>query len=492
MGSGREHAPAIQLLLPLGEKPRTAATPGRGGGPAETSKPRGGRAAAAQAHFDADELSRRLYVVLAEQKAHAERKRRARAEAAVSSSRRDGSGGTTRHDAGRSSDGATATQQQHKQPAEAPPPTNLISDLRQSQAAKRKSQVADVGQFSDAAAAGETPEYHHVPREAAKQFARTTTVEVMRENSGVHQLSGRALKFHMDGQRTIRAVAPETTATGGGGGGGSDPLMPSELNRALKHSQTQRDRVLDRNQFQRTRTLEEAAQLEQEQRRDEALRNRHTFEGELSRIAPEGSSGRKHHHRHQHSQSQPQSLAGGANNNARRNNMGGTAVIELLADGGDGAGTGSRRSVLMLDAAVVDAVSDETPPDDEPQLGQFPAHEHRVDWTQSDEGSKTRPKLLLTPLLRKADSLWGMRGRLGSGSGKGGPQPPSPSATATAPTAVSQVKTQRGSPAKSSPAQEKNSTISAATTALATTATTTTSTTQLRSPKSSFFAKFKR
>ncbi|KAK3371289.1 hypothetical protein B0T24DRAFT_680387 [Lasiosphaeria ovina] len=492
MGSGREHAPATQLLLPLGEKPRTAAAPGRGGGPATTSKPQGGRAAAAQAHFDADELFQRLYVVLAEQKAHAERKRRARAEAAASSSRRDGSGGTTRHEAGRSSDGATATK---KQLAEAPLPTNLISDLRQSQAAKRKSQVADVGQSSDAAAAGETPEYHHVPREAAKQFARTTTVDVMRENSGVHQLSGRALKFHMDGQRTIRAVAPETAATGGGG----DPLMPSELNRALKHSQTQRDRVLDRNQFQRTRTLEEAAQLVQEQRRDKALRNRHTFEGELSRIAPEGSSGRKHHHRHQHSQSQPQPQAGGANNNARRNSMGGTAVIELLADGGDGAGTGNRRSVLMLDATVVDAVSDETPPDDEPQLGQFPAHEHRVDWTQSDEGSKTRPKLLLTPLLRKADSLWGMRGRFGSGSGKGGPQPLSPSATATAPTTVSQVKTRRGSPAKSSPAQEKNSAISAATTALATTAMTTTtttttktSTTQLRSPKSGFFAKFKR
>lgn len=47
------------------------------------------------------------------------------------------------------------------------------------------------------------------------------------------------------------------------------------------------------------------------------------------------------------------------------------------------------------------------------------AHEHRVDWTQSDEvgvgGREKRPKLLLSPFLKKADSLLGLRGK-----GKGG------------------------------------------------------------------------
>lgn len=70
----------------------------------------------------------------------------------------------------------------------------------------------------------------------------------------------------------------------------------------------------------------------------------------------------------------------------------------------------------MMDP-LLDADEDATPPDEQQQQQQqhitVLAHEHRVDWSQSDESGR-RPRLLLSPLLRKADSLWGLRTRLGS------------------------------------------------------------------------------
>jgi hypothetical protein len=66
-----------------------------------------------------------------------------------------------------------------------------------------------------------------------------------------------------------------------------------------------------------------------------------------------------------------------------------------------------------------DPGSDDTTPPEEP-VQRFPA-EPRTDWTQSDELSKgNRSKFALPPLLRKADSLWGLRGRSKKDSEKGG------------------------------------------------------------------------
>src|SRR5690606_18515868 len=41
--------------------------------------------------------------------------------------------------------------------------------------------------------------YHHVPKEAAKQFTRTTTVGSMRDGSLAHRLSKHGLKFRQEG-----------------------------------------------------------------------------------------------------------------------------------------------------------------------------------------------------------------------------------------------------------------------------------------------------
>lgn len=242
-------------------------------------------------------------------------------------------------------------------------------------------------------------DYRHVPREAAKQFARTTTVEVMREGTQVHELSKRALQIHMEGSRNMRASAAAAT----------DNVAPAELTRALRFNQEQREKTLDRNQFQRTRILEEAAQKEHEAQHAPA--NPHTFEHELAKIVPPD-------HSQQHK--------------GRRRNSTGNAGAELLHQADDD----HRRKSLVMET-LLDAAEDVTPPEEHPNT-QYAAPEQRVDWSQSDEHIKPRQKLLLSPLLRRADSFWGMRVRLGSKTDKGGSSASGGAATAPAPATAPQ------------------------------------------------------
>ena len=423
-----------------------------------------------EGHFDPDELCRRLYMVLADQKAHADRKRRARAEASSpSSSSAPRTGATTiitnvninntnisnsttnNHNINTSSTcqrGDDPRQRSHngRRPESFPAPSqplqpantsiDFITELRRRSSAKHKPSrhgLLDADPNVNGIISEDQyhpSEYHHVPKEAAKQFARTTTVDIMRakeSESFVHQLSKRALRFHKQGRREA-----------------TEPVVPSELNRALRHSQTQRENVLGRNQFQRTRVMEAAAQLDHEREREESFLNSsnrpHTFERELSRILPE----------RRNSQLQ----------NNRRNSTGNTEVFDRAPGGIDDP---TRRSVILMDP-LLDGDEDATPPEEQPQ--RVLAHEHRVDWSQSDESGR-RPKLLLSPLLRKADSLWGLRSRLtnkGSASSSGG----------VAPTIHERVS--RGGSQES---------VTAVTPAAP-------SVTTPKSPKSSFFAKFKR
>ncbi|KAK5660935.1 hypothetical protein OQA88_12309 [Cercophora sp. LCS_1] len=243
-----------------------------------SSKPRPRPPPQQMGHFDPDELTRRLYIVLADQNAHAERKRRAR-EA---------------RDSPKPEYATSTTTGRRKQPP-----------------------------FHHHHAV-DSVDYHHIPREAAKQFTHTTTVEL-------------PLKHH-----TARSsVAPESS------------LPPGELARALRYSQSHGA------QLQRVAAMERAA-------REEGVKTRYTFREEVLRMAP-GTV---------------------AEDPQRRNSTSG--AVESFD---------SKRSSVMAMETVVD--KGEEGEDAHP----------RVDWTQSDEG-RTRPKLLLTPFLRKADSLWGLRGRL--------------------------------------------------------------------------------
>lgn len=359
-----------------------------------------------QGHFDPNELCRRLNMVLAEQRAHAERKRRAR-EAPCNTGDRDGTGrpqeqlgseSLSRTAATAMTTGAAAALQSHRRPSDTS--ADLITELRRPRSNKQQRQPKAIAANVDAT--GEPTEYHHMPQEAAKQFARTTTVEVMRDNNTqVHEFSRRALKLHMDGGRTIRPV-------------GAMDMAPAELTQTLRYSQDRQNKALDRNQFQRTRALEEAAQRDIECEREYgAIRTRHTFQGEISRITPDS------YHNH-------------INYEKRRNSTGGVAADLLLSGSRPGVADEPMRRTLITMEPLLDAVEDATPPpDDLPGLISVAARcEHaRADWTQSDETSRGhgggRPKLLLSPLLRNTASLWGLRGRLGSKGGQdkeGSPQ----------------------------------------------------------------------
>lgn len=212
--------------------------------------------------------------------------------------------------------------------------------------------------------AAEPLQYHHVPREAARQFSRTTTVDGMRESGLVHKLSEQALKFHLDGVPSNRTVD------------GDPDIAPFETTKALQRGQSRRDKVYDRNQFQRTRILEEAAEVDEERERGAELQQRHTFQGERSRVKSDLP------------QLDPRRNSTGDVFRKPEDRLGASALVEPAGD-----------------------VVDDLIPTDEPERTLPP--EPRVDWTQSDEVAH-RHKPLLSPLLRKADSIWALRGRLGS------------------------------------------------------------------------------
>jgi len=373
-----------------------------------------------EAHFDPEELSRRLYLVLAEQKEHAERKRKAR-EASTSTGynkpssssnrRRDGAG---RRDGGQASS-STGSHTQHQQPAT----TDLISELKRCSLNKRRgsklglntTSLTQSGSDPNSASAGEAgaspSEYHHVPSQAARQFARTTTVDVMRDSNQIHTLSKRALKYHLEAGRTTKQ------------GGGETAVNPAELAKVLRYNLAQRDKALERNQFQHSRALEEAVQKVQEREREERaknpLRDAHTFEGELSRIAPPDYV-QQHLHPNKALKRNTIAVPSASRSSAA---AGFSADDDLLED------SVRRRSLILMEQPTLEAVTEDVNAQIEEEAARFSAHEHRaVDWTQSDEvphrrrnssQGNSRPKLLLAPLLRKADSILGMRGKLGGG-----------------------------------------------------------------------------
>ncbi|KAK4038120.1 hypothetical protein C8A01DRAFT_37960 [Parachaetomium inaequale] len=358
------------------------------GGPKPSGRPPKAPARVPEGQFDPDDLTRRLYVVLAEQKALAERKRRARGEG---SSRKDGLGpsSSTRH------------REARQRPAE--PPVDLITELRRTESAKHKPS-------SHTAAAAPAPDsqseaYHHVPQEAAKQFTRTTTVENMRDSNLIHKLSKHALKFHLDGPRATR---PD-------------------------HEQ-----------------------------------QKHTFEDELSRILPSNHHSHSHNHNHNHNHNPTQSKQ-----HARRNSTGNAADLSHHPDGRHhlGGGAPARHSLLIApDTLAMDTLLEDvtTPPPEE--LGRFPPADRRVrvDWTQSDEqqqqascgggsgsggsgvggvgGSRAGgPKLLLlSPLLRKADSFWMLKVRRGSKDSAGSASSSVGGETAHSPTTPTAAKAGKG------------------------------------------------
>jgi hypothetical protein len=359
-----------------------------------------------QGHFDPEELSRRLYLVLADQKAHAERKR-ARAEEAKLKDHRSG---TIRHhnkegsgrrskEAGREAVPATEPSSSKNQTSVKPAGSTSSGELRRQKSSKsapqRKESKANLSKDAPKSAPEPPTTYHHVPQEAAKQFARTTTVEGMRDGSGSlsHKLSKQALKLHL----AAGAAAHSLSHRAGEG-------SALERSRSTRKDDKDREKVYER-AHQRTRILEETAEVEEEGEEyhvaPQYQKLQHTFQAELTRMKS------AEHHLDIPTYSH------------RRNSTG-----DILAKAED-----TRRSMVLVErTSLADVLEASTPP---PDPDPATADEHRVDWTQSDEQEASaaaaaaaaaasppaqRHKPLLSPLLRKADSIWTLRGRLGSGS----------------------------------------------------------------------------
>ncbi|OAR05179.1 hypothetical protein LLEC1_07390, partial [Akanthomyces lecanii] len=166
--------------------------------PAKTSianlKPPKPKAASHARGLDADELTRRLQFVIAERKAHDDKKRR---------------------------------------------PLVVTPSSRPFRTQETSSEVkaALEEQLSADPAASDGP---YVPRVAATQFADTTIGDSPPDKSHIHKLSRAALKYHMDGVNGDLHVA--STAVPG--------AAPIEQAKALRRAQTLRERNYDRNQFQ--------------------------------------------------------------------------------------------------------------------------------------------------------------------------------------------------------------------------------------------------
>ncbi|KAL7951028.1 hypothetical protein V8C42DRAFT_308312 [Trichoderma barbatum] len=339
--------------------------------------------------LDADDLTRRLYVVLAEQKAHAEKKKRARA--AVEAERQANAAAVARN--------ANALHPgRHGIPLG---PTVASTQIQKNEATAAKSHVRNAPRDSNEYPpkteklhkAGmknsttsssnrnseDTPpsNYRHVPQVAASQFARTTTTETVTEKHLVHKLSRQAIKFHMQGPNAM--VAPD--------------LAPSEQNKALRRVQSMRERQYERNQFQHTHTLATTAEVDE-------------------KPAPGAP-----HNFQQYLKSKCIDPLDEANKEFRRRSVG--AILGMIAPTDAEA---AERSMSSLE--------------NQSDISPVNPDEHRVDWTQSDEAAlvqqrqqqQQQPQPQPQPaqksatghsVLRKAESKWALRTKLGSFSKKG-------------------------------------------------------------------------
>lgn len=347
--------------------------------PTKTAKPKG--KPAVEQPFDPDELTRRLYTVLAEQNIQAERRRRAKVEALDRKAReaKEAKSAAAKKAAGEKSfsrappDGPTAAYKKtdgEKSSVRAPPDGPSTAKLPWSKSSPPRAPPKESTPRTSSSGAAEHPgAYRHVPQEAAKQFTRTTTAGSMRDvglNLG-RKPSKRSVKHQPEGFSDRPAAV------------GSEPTgAPHDQTRILRHAHSQRERLREGNKLQSSRIEEEVP--EGSELRDGIL--------ELPTLGADFG------HRTLDKQQQKA---------ARRNSTGNL----LLATPPEEAN--HRHSLIALEPPAEDG-EDAAPSEPDPSMAQ---EHHRVDWTQSDEATN-RSRLLLSPLLRRADSIWALKGRLGN------------------------------------------------------------------------------
>jgi hypothetical protein len=121
--------------------------------------------------------------------------------------------------------------------------------------------------------------YHHIPKVAAADFARTATPEIMGHRDPgkrhVHKLGRIALRHHVD-RVNIETLIP-----------GTNPLNLRYI-QAIDQARMQRDLIGDRNQFQRTKGLEDAAEYDRERNLYKVPQR--TFGSDPFHVAPKDAS----------------------------------------------------------------------------------------------------------------------------------------------------------------------------------------------------------
>ncbi|KAI4592729.1 hypothetical protein KJ359_010488 [Pestalotiopsis sp. 9143b] len=205
---------------------------------------------------------------------------------------------------------------------------------------------------STGSGSGQQQPFHYVPQEAALQFARTATPsqDILRRSN--------SRKVH---ELSVEALRLHT----------EDPALPPAGDkagaRALRKVQSEREKLRSRNQFHTAGAIEEDdTQLPRQQQSRPAATKRYTVPSENSKRF-----------------SLRWSLQHGD-------------LLHPVRTGGSSAAADEHQLTRHESIQQI-------------------AHDHRmVDWTQSDEaedkdgGGKRR-----SPLLKKADSLWGLKDRLG-------------------------------------------------------------------------------
>ncbi|KAG6283362.1 hypothetical protein E4U48_000654 [Claviceps purpurea] len=183
---------------------------------------------------DPQELSRRLSVVLAEQRAYSDRKRRARTHAAINLQQHSLNSRPNRNVDQPLPDCVRGTESEigiaNKTERSSSYEDTLFEHVNHQKPGSSSAQKSHDG-LEDMST------YRHVPKVAASQFTSTTTAASPSENGPIHPLSRQALSFHLDGPNA--SLAAKAIAC---------DAAPRETNKALRRAQSMRERQYKRNQ----------------------------------------------------------------------------------------------------------------------------------------------------------------------------------------------------------------------------------------------------
>ena len=251
--------------------------------------------------------------------------------------------------------------------------------------------------------------YHHVPQVAAQQFARTATANAsLGDMSNVHPLSRQALKFHIEGSAAERMELDSSKT-------------PGEQKRALRRAQSTREKLQERNQFQSDAPpAAVATAIPSRNKRHSLPANGFAVSPTSSMLSSSLPDGRNNHNHNHWNWANMGDIVEDSplrtNDDNYHYQSGEFSPSNTTNNGSHGR---RRRSFnfadLMPSCRPVNA-------DGEPLvlLNPAAAAARRVDWAQKDEKDEnvsqqqqnSHSKVPRSPLLRKADSLWALKGKL--------------------------------------------------------------------------------